>query len=286
MTSGSDAPAVLLEDIVLGESPRWYDGRLWFCDWGRREVVGVDPGGRREVLAGTPEHPWTIVWLPDGRMLCTAAGATELMCRWPDGECRAVADLAPVSSVGWNELVVDGRGNAYANNVGFDLMAGEAPRPGLVALITPDGDVRQVADDVQFPNGMAITPDGSTLIVAESYGHRLTAFPIAADGGLGERRVWADLGDGTPDGICLDADGAVWYADVPNRRCARVVEGGAVLQTVDVDRGCFACMLGGSDGTTLFIVAATWGGPAAMFEGAPTGRVLHVPAPAPHAGWP
>jgi sugar lactone lactonase YvrE len=165
-------------------------------------------------------------------------------------------------------------------------MAGEAPRPGLVALVTPDGAVRQVADDVQFPNGMAVTPDGSTLIVAESYARRLTAFTIAADGGLGERRVWADLGDGTPDGICLDADGAVWYADVPNRRCVRVVEGGAVRQVVDVDRGCFACMLGGPDGTTLFIVAATWDGPEAMFSGTPSGRILHVPAPAPHAGWP
>ncbi len=284
--SGSDAPAVLLDDIVLGESPRWYDGRLWFCDWGRRQVVGVDVDGRREVLVGTPDHPWTIVWLPDGRMLCTAAGSTELTCREPDGSCHAVADLAPTSSVGWNELVVDGRGNAYANNVGFDLMAGEAPRPGLVALITPDGVVRQVADDVHFPNGMAVTADGSTLIVAESYGRRLTAFTIAADGGLGDRRVWADLGDGTPDGICLDAEGAVWYADVPNRRCVRVVEGGAVQQVVDVDRGCFACMLGGPDGATLFIVAATWNGPEGMFQGPPSGRILHVPAPAPHAGWP
>ena len=210
----------------------------------------------------------------------------ELICREPDGSCHALADLAAVSSVGWNELVVDGRGNAYANNVGFDLMAGEAPRPGVIALITPDGAVRQVADDVHFPNGMAITADGSTLILAESYGRRLTAFTIAADGGLGDRRVWADLGDGTPDGICLDAEGAVWYADVPNRRCVRVVEGGAVRQVVDVDRGCFACMLGGPDGTTLFIVAATWDGPDAMFQGPPSGRILHVPAPAPHAGWP
>jgi sugar lactone lactonase YvrE len=286
MSDRSDAPAVLLEDVVLGESPRWHDGRLWFCDWGRREVVGVDLEGRRTVLDGTPEHPWTIVWLPDGRMLCTAAGTSELWGRAPDGTCRSVADLSRVSSVGWNELVVDGRANAYANNVGFDLMAGEAPRPGLIALITPDGGVRQVADDVQFPNGMAVTPDGSTLIVAESYARQLTAFTIAADGGLGERRVWADLGDGTPDGICLDADGAVWYADVPNRRCVRVVEGGAVRQVVDVDRGCFACMLGGPDGTTLFIVAATWNGPEAMFTGPPSGRILHVTAPSPHVGWP
>src|SRR5262245_18546738 len=157
MSDRADAPAVLLQDVVLGESPRWHEGRLWFCDWGRREVVGVDLDGRRSVLTGTPEHPWTIVWLRDGRMLCTAAGTSQLWGRSPDGTCRAVADLTTVSPVGWNELVVDGRGNAYANAVGFDLMAGEAPRPGMVALITPDGAVRQVADDVQFPNGMAVT---------------------------------------------------------------------------------------------------------------------------------
>ncbi len=279
-------PSVLLDGLVLGESPRWHDGRLWCCDWGRQEVVGVDLDGRREVLTGTPGHPWTIVWLPDGRLLCTAAGETTLTCRRPDGSLYVLAELAEVSETSWNELVVDGRGNAYVNAIGFDLMAGEAPRPGLVALVTPDGAVRQVADDVEFPNGMAVMPGGATLIVAESYGHRLTAFDIATDGGLANRRVWADLGVGTPDGICVDVEGAVWYADVPNQRCVRVAEGGQVLQTVDVDRGCFACMLGGPDGATLFIVAARWGGPAAMFTGSPTGQVLQIPAPAPHAGWP
>jgi sugar lactone lactonase YvrE len=279
-------PTVLLDGIVLGESPRWHDGRLWLCDWGRQEVVGVDLDGHREVLADVPAHPWSIVWLPGGRLLCTAAGETTLTCRQPDGSLHVVADLAAVSDKAWNELVVDARGNAYVNGVGFDLMAGEAPRPGFVALVTPGGDVRQVAGDVEFPNGMAVTPDGTTLIVAESYGRRLTAFTIVDDGGLVDRRVWADLGDGTPDGICLDAEGAVWYADVPHRRCVRVAEGGGVLQTVDVDRGCFACMLGGDDGATLFIVAAEWRGPEAMFHGEPTGQVLRVPAPAPHAGWP
>jgi sugar lactone lactonase YvrE len=271
---------------VLGESPRWHDGRLWCCDWGRGEVVGVDLAGRREVLDHMPARPWTIVWLPDGRLLCTSAGATTLTCREPDGRLHVLADLASVSTKAWNELVVDGRGNAYANGIGFDLMAGEDPAPGVVAMVTPDGGVHPVADGMEFPNGMAVTPDGAVLIVAESYGHRLTAFDIAADGRLGGRRVWADLGAGTPDGICIDTERAVWYADVPNRRCVRVAEGGRVLQTVDVDRGCFACMLGGDDGTTLFIVAAVWGGPGAMFGGEPSGQVLRVPAPAPHAGWP
>jgi sugar lactone lactonase YvrE len=165
-------------------------------------------------------------------------------------------------------------------------MAGAAFAPGNVVLVRPDGSAREVADGIAFGNGMAVTPDNSTLIVAESYGRRLTAFDIAADGGLANRRVWADLGDGVPDGICIDAQGAVWYADVPNQRCVRVREGGELLQTVEVDRGCFACMLGGPDRTTLFIMAAQWRGAEHMTGESRTGQVLTVAAPAPGAGWP
>jgi sugar lactone lactonase YvrE len=132
---------------------------------------------------------------------------------------------------------------------------------------------------------MVVTPDGATLIVAESYGHTLTAFDILADGRLGNRRVWAALGDGAPDGLCLDADGAVWYADVPHKRCVRVQEGGHVLQTIELDRGCFACMLGGVDRRTLFMIAAVYD-PATMFRGERTGQILTAAAPAPGAGWP
>jgi sugar lactone lactonase YvrE len=217
--------------------------------------------------------------------LFTAAGEAALIRRDPRGVVSTVADLGAIST-GWNEIVTDARGHTFLDAVGFDMMAGEAPRPGVIAVVTPDGTARAVAGDVQFPNGMAVTADGSTLIVAESYGRRLTAFDIAADGGLSGRRTWADLGDGAPDGICVDAEGAVWYADVPNRCCARVAEGGAVLDVVEVDRGCFACMLGGADGRTLFIVAAQWSGPEGMFTGPPTGQVLAVPAPTPHAGRP
>ena len=156
----------------------------------------------------------------------------------------------------------------------------------MIALVTPDGSVRQVADGVAFPNGMVVTPDNATLILAESYGNRLTAFDIAVDGSLGGRRTWADLDGGYPDGICLDAEGAIWYADVPNQRCVRVRAGGVVLQTVDVDRGCFACMLGGAANQTLCIVAARWGGAERMADGQLTGLVLTVEAPAPGAGWP
>jgi sugar lactone lactonase YvrE len=287
MTSSNDraAPTVVLEGVILGESPRWHDGRLWFCDWGRREVVAVDQAGRSERLEGTPVHPWSIAWQDDGSLLFTAAGEAALLRRDAAGALSTVADLAAIG-VGWNEIVTDSRGNTFLDAVGFDLMAGEAPRPGLVAVVTPDGTAREVAGDVQFPNGMAVTPDGSTLIVAESYGRRLTAFDVADDGGLSGRRTWADLGDGAPDGICVDAEGAVWYADVPNRNCTRVAEGGTILDVVEVDRGCFACMLGGADGRTLFILAAQWTGPEGMFTGAPTGQVLAVPAPAPHDGRP
>jgi sugar lactone lactonase YvrE len=203
-----------------------------------------------------------------------------------DGSLVPYADLSRLSDHGFNEIVVDGRGNAYVNGAGFDLMAGEEPQPGIVAVVTPEGDAREVAAEIAFPNGMAVTPDNLTLIVADSYGRELTGFEIDADGGLKNRRVWADLDDGVPDGICIDAEGAVWYADVPNKRCVRVREGGEVLDTVEVDRGCFACMLGGPDGATLFICAAEWRGPERMFDGPPTGRVLTAQGSSRKAGWP
>jgi sugar lactone lactonase YvrE len=204
----------------------------------------------------------------------------------PDGSLVTHADLSVLSDKGWNEIVVDGRGNTYLNGGGFDLMAGEEFAPGMIALLRADGSLEQVADGIAFPNGMAITADNSTLIVAESYARRLTAFDIAPDGSLSSRRVWADLGDGVPDGICIDSDGAVWYADVPNKRCSRVREGGEVLDTLELDRGAFACMLGGADGKTLFVLAAEWNGPGAMLNAPRTGQVLTARAPAPHVGRP
>jgi len=274
----------LLTGLAFGESPRWHDGRLWFSNWVAQEIVAVDLEGKSEVIARVPfpSFPFSIDWLPDGRLLLVSASDRPLLRREPDGELVTHAIL----SRGWNEIVVDGRGNAYINGVGFDLLAGEAFAPGIIVLVTPDGSARRVADGIAFPNGMAVTPDNQTLIVAESYARRLTAFDIEEDGSLSNRRVWADLGDGVPDGICLDAEGAVWYGDVPNKRCVRVREGGEVLQTIDLDRGCFACMLGGVDNRTLFMMAAQWDGPAAMAEAPRTGQVLTAQALAPHAGWP
>src|SRR5215470_12448442 len=275
-------PRVLLTGVVFGESVRWHDGRLWFADWGAHEVVAADAAGRREVVLRTTTFPFSLDWLPDGRLLVVSS---TLHRREPDGSLVVHADLAHLATA-WNELVVDGRGNAYVNQAGFDLMQGAEPTSGSISLATLDGSARQVADDVWFPNGMAITPDGATLIVAESYRNRLTAFDIGADGDLSNRRVWADLGTDVPDGICLDAEGAVWYADVPNRHCVRVREGGEVLQTVTVDRGCFSCALGGPDGSTLFIAATQWRGPQQMFQGEPSGQLLGVEVAVPHAGHP
>jgi sugar lactone lactonase YvrE len=279
-------PQTLMTGIVFGEQPRWHEGRLWFADWGGPEVVAVDLEGNSQTILRVPSFPCCPDWLPNGRLVVTSGREGLLLRREPDGSLVTHADLNDVSNHGYNELVVDGRGNAYLNGPGFDLMAGEEFAPGLIALATPDGSARQVADGLAFPNGMLVTPDNATLIVAESYAKRLTAFDIAADGALSNRRVWADLGDGIPDGICLDAEGAVWYGDVPNRRCVRVREGGEVLQTIELDRGCFACALGGPGGTTLFMMATEWNGPEGMFTGPRTGQVLTVGAPSPRAGFP
>ena len=280
---------VLTGGVVFGEQPRWHQDRIWFSDWGRRppEVVAVDLDGNSEVILPVPSFPCCVDWLPDGRLLVVSGGEGLLLRQEPDGSLVTHGDLNAASHpAAGNELVVDGRGNAYVNGGGFDLMAGEPFAPGVITLVTPDGTARQVADGLVFPNGMLITPDNTTLIVGESYAKRLTAFDIASDGGLSNRRVWAELGDGVPDGICLDAEGAVWYADVPNKRCVRVREGGDVLQTVDLDRGCFACALGGPDRTTLFLVAKEWNGPANMFAAPHTGQVLTAHPPAAGAGWP
>src|SRR3954454_22730649 len=271
--------------LVLGESPRWHDGRLWVSDWGAGEILAMDLDGRSEVVARIEGLPFCFDWLPDGRMLIVSGREGRLLRLEADGSLVAHADLTELAPPPWNDIVVDGRGNAYVGNTGFDFPGGEFA-PGSVALIAPDGSMRPVADDVAFPNGVAVTPDNATLILAESYGKRLTAWDIAADGGLSGRRVWADLGDGVPDGICIDREGAVWYGDVPNKRCVRVREGGEVLATVELDRGCFACMLGGPDGTTLFVVAPEWRGPSDIASKAGTGLVVAVDAPAPHAGRP
>ena len=274
----------LLTGRGLVESPRWHADRLYFSDWSAGEVLAVDLGGDIEVIARVASLPLCTDWLPDGRLVIVSSPDGRLLRREPDGSLVTHADLG---RPGWNDIVVDGRGHAYVNGAGFSPTAGEEFKPGSVVLVPADGPVREVADDLAFPNGMAVTPDNSTLIVADSYRHHLVAFDIGADGGLSGRQVWADLGEGTPDGICVDAQNAVWYADVPNRRCARVAEGGTVLQTVELDRGGFACALGGPGKTTLFIVAAQWQGMSEAQMVAPgSGQVLTTQVDVPGAGWP
>jgi sugar lactone lactonase YvrE len=270
--------AVITTGLAMGESPRWHDGKLWVSDWGAQEILAIDSLGHRQALGQTSfELPVCIDWLPNGSLLIVAGRENRVMRQEANGSLVTYANLRNISDEAWNEIVVDGRGNAYING-----------GSGVIALVKGDSSVRQVAADIAFPNGMAITPDNKTLIIAESYGRKLTAFDIEIGGSLSNRRVWADLGTGVPDGICVDAEQSIWCADVPNKCCVRVREGGEVLQTVRVDRGCFACMLGGSNRRTLFIVATEWRGMHKIVEVARnrTGQILSIPAPASGAGWP
>jgi sugar lactone lactonase YvrE len=270
---------VVVDGLGFPESTRWHDGRAWLCNWGAGEVLAVSSDGEREVMARLAPQaiPLSIDWLPDGRMLVVDGPRGRLLRQEPDGTLDTVADLTALGRPPFNEIVVGATGNAYVNG-----------GPGKIVCVQPDGAMREVAAGLQWPNGMALVNDGHALIVADSHARQLIAFEVTSDGTLDDRRVWADL-EHAPDGICADADGAVWVASVPGQHCVRVREGGEVLGAVVVDRGCFACMLGGEDGRTLFIAAARWHGmEAAMSEGPDwTGQLLAAPdQPAPHAGRP
>jgi sugar lactone lactonase YvrE len=271
-----------MEGIVFGESPRWHGGRVWFSDWGANQVIALNADGSHEVVVTVASFPLCIDFLPDGRLLVVDSAQRRLLRREPDGTLAEHARLVGLADKPWNDIVVDERGNAYVNSIGFEFPGGDFA-PGLVALVTPDGHVGQVADDLAFPNGMAISPDGSTLIVAESYANRLTAYDIGGDGGLSNRRVWAPTPGDHPDGICIDAEGAVWYADVSNKRCVRVREGGEVLATAETDRGAFSCTLSRDADPRLFVIGQTWGGPGSP---QPSGKLVAFSAPAPGAGRP
>jgi sugar lactone lactonase YvrE len=274
-------PRTVLTGLSFGESPRWHGGRLIVSDWGAGEVLAIAEDGSSEVVARAEYFPLCVDFLPDGRMLLVA-GPT-LLRQEPDGSLMPHADLGAFGSTPFNDIVVDDRGNAYVNNIGFDFGSGDV-QPGWVVLVRPDGQARRVADGLMFPNGMAVSADGRTLVVAESYGSCLTAYDIDDDGGLSGRRVFADLGEDNPDGICLDAEGAAWYADVPHGHCVRVAEGGEVLQTVELGRGGFACVLGGPDRQTLYVVTNEWGPEGPVGERNST--VVAVEVDAPGAGHP
>jgi sugar lactone lactonase YvrE len=278
------APRVLREGIVFGESPRWHDGRLWFCDWGARQILAVEPDGTGEVVLEVDFHslPMCIDFLPDDRLLVVCSPRQQLLRREPDGSLVVHASLASVSDKPWNEVVCDSAGNAYVNNSGFEFPV-EPSAPGLVAVARADGAVQRLAGDMRFPNGMALTGEERTLLVGESHGSRVTAIELGDDGEPVRRRVWAPTPGDHPDGVALDASGALWYADVGNARCVRIREGGEVLDTVQLDRGCFSCALGGADGRTLFIVAQRYDG--APGSGPPSGQLLSVEVSVPAADW-
>lgn len=248
---------LVADNVAFGESVRWRDGRVWFCDWIDGHVCSMEADGSGwTVHAHVDGFPVSIDWTPSGELLVVDGRARELLRAASGGQMAVLADLSAVSDRPWNEIVTHPSGLVYVNGVGFDMMAGEPPATGQIAAIELDGTISQVADGLAFPNGMAISADGTTLAVAESHAGQITAFTIAADGSLADRRVFAAVEGSAPDGIAFAADGSLWYADVPNQHCQRVADGGAILETVDVDRGCFSCAIGPSG--DLFIAATVW----------------------------
>jgi sugar lactone lactonase YvrE len=280
---------VLRGGMGLVESPRWHAGRLWFADWIAGQIIAIDDRGDAEVVVSHESLPLCFDFLPDGRLLLVSNQRMALLTH-EGAELVEYADLSSLSPHGFNDIVVDGRGNAYVNTGNFEFSAGppDGPvQPGFVALVRPGGTPEVVADDIAFPNGMAVTADNATLVVADSYRHHLVGWDIAPDGSLSGRRIWADLGDAAPDGICLDADGAAWYADVPHQVCVRVAQEGAVQETVGLDRGGFACMLSRGAEPSLYVTAARWPGMAGLAGHAEwDGQVVRIPASVPGAGWP
>jgi sugar lactone lactonase YvrE len=277
--------------LVIGESCRWHDGRIWLSNWGTAEILAFDLEGHQEVITQVPTTiPFSIDWLPDGRLLVVAGNEQRLLRQEPDGSLVDHVDLSGLPG-GLNEIVVDGRGTIYVNG-GEDFHPEEGAAPGFIAAITPDGVVRQVADQIAFPNGMAVTEDNSALIIAESFASKLTAFEIADDGTLSNRRTFADV---LADGICMDVEGAVWtpswYDNGPC--CLRVAEGGEVLDRIPLEQAGFACALGGPDGRTLAMLSADWQ-MSEDFEvnlkrlttGPRTGKLHTITVTVPSAGWP
>jgi sugar lactone lactonase YvrE len=273
---------VLMDGILFGESIRWHEGQVWFSDWAAGQVIRLEPGGDHEVVLRVESFPLCFDFAPDGSILVVDSAHNRMLRRESGSSTVVHADLSPISEKPWNDIVVDTNGNAYVNNINYDFPGGE-PAPGFIARVAPDGFVCIVADDLSFPNGMAINADGTELIVAESHGNRLTAFSIGPGGDLHDRRVWAETGADHPDGICFDADGALWYADVANKHCVRVREGGLVLDCIEMDRGAFDCALSRDGDPKLYVVGQEYRGPQ---QADPTGIVVEFPAPTGGAGRP
>jgi sugar lactone lactonase YvrE len=246
----------LLSDLVFPEGPRWRDGRLVFSDMHAHRVIAVDPQGRAETLVETPGACSGLGWDPKGRMLVVSMDDHRLL-RWDAGTLETAADLSSLAmDAPINDMLVDADGRAYIGQFGFDIHQEQEFTKTDLLVVEPDGTTGVAAGELAFPNGMVLTPDGGTLIVAETYAARLTAFDRASDGSLSNRREWAKLEGAVPDGVCLDAEGCVWVASPVSNQFLRVREGGEVTDRVSVDQMAIACMLGGEDGRTLFGLTA------------------------------
>lgn len=278
-------PKVVAEGLSFPEGPRWRDGALYFSDFYRKTVFRLPPGGDLEAVATVEHQPSGLGWLPDGRMLIVSMTDRRLLRQEADGTLAEHADLHALAGYHCNDMVVDAAGRAYVGNFGFDTRGDGEPRLADLIRVDPDGAASVAAKGFAFPNGAVITPDGGTLIIGETRANRLTAFDVDKAGDLSNRRVWADLGENCPDGVCLDAEGQIWVADPRNRETIRVAEGGAVSARISTGRfGSFACMLGGDDRKTLFICTSSGSGPHAAARR--DGRIEAIRVSVPGAGQP
>ena len=276
---------IVATDIAFGEAPRWHDGAFWWSDMHGDRVQRLSASGI-ETVCDVPMQPSGLGWLPDGRLLVVSMADKRVLRREADGSLVTHADLSELAPRRLNDMTVDRQGGAYVGNFGFELDPQEAPAPTVLCRVDPGGGVRVVADELMFPNGMVLSEDGKVLVVAETYGARLSAFDVAEDGALSNRRVWAQLADGAvPDGICLDAAGAIWVASPTTHVCLRVREGGEVLERIPTGRGAYACMLGGEERRTLYVCTADSHDPARQRRER-NGRIEAFTVAVPGAGLP
>ncbi len=277
---------LLVDGVDFGEGPRWRDGTLWYSDFYQRSICCVTPTGERTVVfSDLDDRPSGLGWLPDGTLLVVFMTSRRLMRDVGDGTLAEHADLSEVAGWHCNDMVVDAEGNAYVGNFGFDLEAQASFAPADLALVRPDGAVSVAAEALAFPNGSVITPDGSTLIVGQSFGGDYVAFSIGGDGSLSDRRQWAQITGTAPDGCTLDAAGGIWFSDALGSGVVRVEEGGTVTDRIPTPQTSFACVLGGDDGRTLFALCAPGSHPDEV-EGKAAGAIYTRRVVHPHAGRP
>ena len=251
---------ILLDGLVFGEGPRWREDRLWFSDMNDQKVYTVDLEGNAEVILEVPNNPSGLGWLPTGELLVVSMLDHKLM-KFDGSNLTEVADMSHLAKVACNDMVVDKDGYAYVGNFGFDLNSGEPPKSTNLIGVSPEGEVKELATEMMFPNGTVITDDGNTLVVAETFAGRLTAFDINSDKSLSNRRVWAQLDGYAPDGIALDPSGDIWVATPNQPVVIRVKEGGEIIDSRKVSQNSYACAVGGENSDILFVCTATTANP-------------------------